>query len=348
MLNLIEKIMPTDKPAYDACIKRFDGIAKPIGALGAFEILLARIAAITASTEINIKKKCVLVFCADNGVVKQGVTQSDYTVTTTIAKMLANGTSSVCRMAKATNADVIPVDIGMIDSVDGLLPRKLMHGTNDFSIEPAMKRTQAIEGIKTGISMVEKYKTRGYSLIATGEAGIGNTTSAAAMSSALLNVSVEKVTGRGAGLSDSGLLRKQMIIKKALDINRPNSDDPIDVLTKVGGLDIAAMTGVFLGGAIYRVPVVMDGVISAVAALTAVRICPLVRDFILPSHESAEPAGVILINALEFSPVLHAGMRLGEGTGAVALFPLLDMAVAVYNSGATFLDLSMKAYTRNP
>lgn len=346
--TVLDQIRPVDQAAYDACIRRFDGIAKPVGSLGALELLLARIAVISGDTNIDITKKCVLVFCADNGVVQNGVAQSDHTVTTAIARVLAKGASSVCVMAKAAGADILPVDVGMVDDVEGLLPCKVMRGTDDISCGPAMTRAQVEEAIQTGIQLVNEQKANGYRLLATGEAGIGNTTTTAAMTSTLLHLPVEAVTGRGAGLSDTGLARKQTAIRQALAVNRPNPADSLDVLEKVGGLDIAAMTGAFLGAALYRVPIVMDGVISAVAALTAVRLCPLVRDFILPSHISAEPAGLALMQELRFSPVIHADMRLGEGTGAVTLFPLLDMAAAVYDQAATFTDIAVEAYSRNP
>ena len=271
--NLLESIHPVDMTAYEACLRRFDAVAKPVGSLGEMEHLIARIAAITGNAEIDIQEKCVLVFCADNGVVRQGVTQSDHSVTTAIARMLAVGKASVCTMAKTVGADVFPVDIGMVDTVEGLLACKLMAGTKDISQGPAMERAQAEAAMETGIRLVGDKKAKGYRVIATGEAGIGNTATTAAMASVLLDMPVEAVTGKGAGLSDGGLMHKRDIVRQAIRINRPNAADPLDVLTKVGGLDIAALTGAFLGGAIHRIPVVMDGVISAVAALTAVRLC---------------------------------------------------------------------------
>ncbi len=346
--TMLESVHPVDLTAYEACLRRFDTVAKPVGSLGELEHLIARIAAIIGSENVNIQNKCVLVFCADNGVVRQGVTQSDHSVTTAIARMLAVGKASVCIMAKTVGADVFPVDIGMVDTVEGLLACKLMAGTNDISQGPAMERVQAEAAIETGIDLVGDKKAKGYRVIATGEAGIGNTATTAAMASVLLDVPAETVTGRGAGLSDGGLTHKRDIVRQAIHINHPNVADPLDVLTKVGGLDIAAMTGAFLGGALHRIPVVMDGVISAVAALTAVRLCPLVKDYILPSHISAEPAGALLTRELGLSPILNAGMRLGEGTGAVALFPLLDMAATVYKHAATFTDIAVDAYTRIP
>jgi len=346
--TLLKRIRPTDSAAYDACIKRFDAVAKPVGSLGQMETLLARIAGVYAGADIDIGKKCVLVFCADNGVVEEGVAQSNADVTTAIARMMAAKKSCVCVMAESVGAQVFPVDVGMRDTVNGLINRKLAHGTQNIANGPAMTRELAITAIELGAELVRQKQEEGFRLIALGETGIGNTTTASAMASVLLNKSIAEVTGRGAGLSDEGLVRKREAIERAIARNHPDPADPLDVLCKLGGLDIAAMTGAFLGGAMYGVPMVMDGVISAVAALCAVRLDPRVRDYIIPSHLSAEPACRFLCETLELEPILQAAMRLGEGTGAVALFPLLDMAVAAYHSAATFADIAVDAYKRNP
>ena len=342
----ISAIQPPDQRAYEACQARMDAVAKPVGSLGKLETLLASIASITGSPDIDLGKKCVLVFCADNGVLAQGVAQSDSSVTTAIARSLAAGTASVCVMAKACGAEVFPVDMGMVDTVPGLLNRKLAQGTGNISVGPAMTRAMAEEAILTGIRLVEEKKHAGYQIIATGEAGIGNTTTSSAVVSALLGLPPEEVTGRGSGLSDDGLQRKIHTIRKALSVNQPTPSDPVDVLTKVGGFDLAALMGVFLGGAVHRIPVVADGFISGAAALCAAGLCPSVRDYILPSHISAEPAGHLVMDRLGLSPVLQADLRLGEGTGAVALFPLLDLAAAVYHHAATFGDIQVEPYER--
>jgi len=349
LLNeLIASVRPTDRAAYDACIARFDAVAKPVGGLGKLETLLARAAAIEGSADIDIGRKCALVFCADNGVTAQGVAQSDSGVTTIIARMLVRGKASVSVMARACGADVFPADVGMRDTVPGLLPYKVARGTGDISLGPAMTREEAVKAIEAGAELVRQRKKEGYRLIAVGEAGIGNSTTAGAVAAALLSRPAEEVTGRGAGLSDEGLLRKRAAIERALRVSAPDANDALDVLCKVGGFDIAAMAGAFLGGAVCRVPVVMDGVISSAAALIAVRLCSAVREYVLPSHLSAEPAGKLLCEALGFEPVLHADMHLGEGTGAVALFPLLDMALSVYREAATFSEIALEAYKRLP
>lgn len=344
--NLLNNIKPINHEAYTACIKHLDKVAKPIGSLGHLETLLAKIAAIHNDTNINIKPKCVLVFCADNGIVAEGVAQSDEKVTSAIAQMMAIKRSSVCIMAQAAGAEVFPIDVGMKDTVDGLLECKLMPGTDNMVKGPAMTRDTTIKAIQLGASLVKEKQAAGFRLIAVGEAGIGNSTTASAMATVLLERPIIEMTGRGAGLSDAGLERKRAAIEQAIIVNKPHPHNPLEVLSKVGGLDIAAMVGVFIGGAVYRVPIVMDGMISAVAALCATRLHPEIHNFIIPSHVSAEPAGEPLCRALNLEPILHAAMRLGEGTGAVALFPLLDMAAAVYHQAATFADIAVDEYRR--
>ena len=202
--------------------------------------------------------------------------------------------------------------------------------------EPAMTKEQAVQAIETGIEMVETLKAKGYGIIATGEMGIGNTTTSSAVASVILKRPVEEMTGRGAGLSSEGLNRKITAIKKAVALHKPNPEDGIDVVSKVGGFDIAGIAGLFIGGAVYKVPIVIDGVISAVGALVAVTICPQCKDYMLASHVSKEPAGQLL--------PLHCDMCLGEGTGALNLYPLLDTAVAVYYGMSDFSGIGMEAY----
>ena len=211
--NLLSQIKPANKKAYDACIDHFDHIAKPVGSLGKLETLLATVAGASGTPKIDVKKKCVLVFCADNGVLAQGVAQSTHEVTTAIANSLVRKTTSVNAMAASCGADVFPIDMGMIDQVDGLISHAIAPGTKDMSVESAMTLDQAKEAILTGINLVKQRKEEGYRLIATGEAGIGNTTTSSAILACLLNVPVEPVTGRGSGLTDDGLLRKQNAIK---------------------------------------------------------------------------------------------------------------------------------------
>ena len=320
-------------------------MAKPLHSLGLLEDLIAKIAASQGIARPYISGRNVLVFCADNGVVAQGVTQSEPEITTVIAGSVARGISSVCRMAQTVNADAVSVDMGMMtpSDVPGVIDRCIARGTGDISLGPAMSREQALTAIKIGVDLVAQMKADGYKILATGEMGIGNTTTSSAMAAAFLGLPVETVTGRGAGLSNAGLARKCAAIERALAVNEPDANDALDVLSKLGGFDIAGLVGLFIGGAVHRAPIVIDGFISALAAYTAARLCPACTCAMLPSHVSAEPAARMLFDELGIEPIIHAGLRLGEGTGAVLLFPLLDAALALYN-GTTFDDTGIEAY----
>lgn len=339
-------IAPLDETARAAAHARWASCAHPLGGLGVLETVLEDIAALTGSPEISLTPRAVLVLCADNGVVAQGVTQTGSEVTGVIARGLAQGTTSVCRMAAVANCRVVPVDMGIKDfgSVPGVLNRRVGNGTQDITQGPAMTRAQAEQAIQTGIDLVAEEKERGSKLLATGEMGIGNTTTTSAVAAALLGLSPDMVTGRGAGLSDEGLRRKRNAIEKALRVNVPDPGNPLDVLSKVGGFDLAGLCGVFLGGAIHRVPVLVDGVVSAAAALCAVRLAPAAAQAVIATHLPAEPAGRLLLEALGKRPFITAELRLGEGTGAVAAIPLLDMARAVYAEGGSFEACGIPAY----
>ena len=346
MRDLLNTITPPDEVARAEARRRWNECAKPLGSLGLLETALEDIAALTGSADIRLDRRAVLVLCADNGVVAQGVTQSPSSVTGLVAKQLAARRTSVCRMAQAARCQVVPVDVGILDfqEMPGVLSRRIGNGTGDISQGPAMTRRQAEQALHTGMELVREQQALGVDLLATGEMGIGNTTTSSAVACVLLGRPAEEMTGRGAGLSDQGLQKKTAAIRRALEVNRPDPSDPLDILQKVGGFDIAAMCGVFLGGALYRVPVLIDGLISAVAALCALRLCPAAGKAMLASHVSAEPAGGLVLEALGKQPLITAGMRLGEGTGAVAAMPLLDLALAVYRESYTFEEGGIEAY----
>ena len=346
MRDLLNTITPPDEVARAEARRRWNDCAKPLGSLGLLETALEDIAALTGSADIRLDRRAVLVLCADNGVAAQGVTQSPSSVTGLVAKQLAARRTSVCRMAQAARCQVVPVDVGILDfqEMPGVLSRRIGNGTGDISQGPAMTRRQAEQALHTGMELVREQQALGVDLLATGEMGIGNTTTSSAVACVLLGRPAEEMTGRGAGLSDQGLQKKTAAIRRALEVNRPDPSDPLDILQKVGGFDIAAMCGVFLGGALYRVPVLIDGLISAVAALCALRLCPAAGKAMLASHVSAEPAGGLVLEALGKQPLITAGMRLGEGTGAVAAMPLLDLALAVYRESYTFEEGGIEAY----
>lgn len=343
----LEKIKSADPEILNLCKKKWNLVAKPLNSLGKLETLTAKIGAASANSDINIDKRRVLVFCADNGVVEEGVSQSDHSVTTAVAKALAEGSSNVNIFARMANAEVDVYDVGMVDdiSVPGLTVDKTKNGTDNLVKGPAMTRDDAIRAIEVGIHAVEKAKEEGNGIVVIGEMGIGNTTTSAAIISILLDMEPEVITGRGSGLSDEGLKKKINAIKKSIELNKPDSSDPIDVLAKAGGFDIAAMCGVLLGGAAINVPVILDGVISGTAALLAYKIDARTVDYMIPSHISKEPGGNVILNALNLSGPISADMALGEGTGGVALLPLLDMALALYKGNHSFENIGIDAYT---
>ena len=339
-------IVPADRAAMDAAWQRWDSIAKPLRSLGLLEEAVVRIAGMTGTPAVKLGRRAVIAMCADNGVVAQGVTQTGQEVTAIVTENMSTGDTSVCRMAAAAGAEVIPVDIGVARPVAGERIRQcnVRRGTADMTQGPAMTREEAVQAVETGIELVRELKDKGYGLIGTGEMGIGNTTTSSALASVFLNRPPEQVTGRGAGLSSAGLERKIKAIETAIQVNKPDPADPLDVLSKVGGLDLAGLCGVFLGGAACRIPVLVDGFISSAAALTAARLCPDAVDYMLGSHASNEPAGRMVLEELGLKPFLYANMCLGEGTGAAAVMPLLDMALAVYDGMTTFADEQIEAY----
>ena len=342
----IENINPLDKSSIEKCKKRFSNIAMPLNGLGLLQDAIIQLAGIQKKEKPDISKRAVIVFCADNGVVAQGVTQCGQEVTAIVTENLNKGLTSVCLMAKAINIDVIPVDIGVAKDIQGEKIRKykIRYGTADITKEPAMTKNEAIEAIETGIKLALECKQNNYNLLCVGEMGIGNTTTTAAVTSVLLGLKPEMITGRGAGLSSEGLNRKINSIKTAINLHKPNPDDVIDTLHKVGGLDICGMVGTYLGGAYCRIPVVADGIIACAAALCAVKLCPQARDYIIFSHKSFEPAGEKLLDALNAKPFIDAKMKLGEGTGAVAAVSLLDLALAPYINMASFEEINIDAY----
>ena len=337
------EMSPLDEAAGARAKERWDCIAKPLGSLGLLEDAIIKIAMIRRTENVRLEKRSVIVMCADNGVVCEGVSQSDSSVTTLCADEIAAGRSNVNVIARTVNADVTAVDIGTAGNTSAL-DRKISAGTKNIAFGAAMTRNEAERAVMTGVEFVREAKANGTDIIVTGEMGIGNTTTAAATASVLTGLPASAVTGRGAGLDDERLAHKIEVIERAVSINRPDKNDALDVLSKVGGFDIAGMAGLFIGGAECGIPVVIDGAVSAAAALTAERLVPGCRDYMLASHVSAEPVGKLLLDALGLKPLITAEMRLGEGTGGLMLLPLLDCALSVYNSAHRFDEINLERY----
>ena len=340
-----KSIAPQNKAAIARAKARWDGVAKPLDGLGKLETAVIRIAGLTGSEDVSIDRRTVLVLCADNGIVQEGVTQTDASVTATMAQRISEHRSSVCLMAKTARADVIPVDFGMLSRVPGVRDLSVASGTANMANGPAMTEAQAMQAIENGVLLAKERKAAGDRILVTGEMGIGNTSTSSAIAAVLLNLPVETVTGRGAGLSDAGLLRKRAAIKRAIEVNKPDPLDAFDVLCKLGGFDIAGLVGLYIGAAICRIPILIDGLISSVAALVAARLVPNCVTAMLASHCSKEPVAGKILDELGLSAILYADMKLGEGTGAVCMLPLLDMALAVYNGSVSFSETGIAQYT---
>ncbi|MBD5524625.1 MAG: nicotinate-nucleotide--dimethylbenzimidazole phosphoribosyltransferase [Lachnospiraceae bacterium] len=337
-----------DEKIYGKVLQNWDGIAKPLDGMGRFETITARIGAIIGTDEIDLTKKAVIIMCADNGIVEEGISQSGQEVTAAVAKQMGKGLSCVGRMAASIGADTIPIDIGMNHQapIQGVLDRKIRCGTRNFRKEPAMTEAETVRAIMTGIEAVAVCRDEGYRILATGEMGIGNTTTSSAVAAALLQCDAVTVTGRGAGLSDEKLVHKRQIITDAIEKYELAGADPFRILMTVGGLDIAGLAGVCIGGALYHIPVVLDGVISMTAALLADRIVPGTAKYLIASHKGKEPAVEVLMKELGAEPVIDGKMALGEGTGAVMMMALIDMALCIYHGRTLFSDIRVEQYER--
>lgn len=327
--------------------RRWDSLGKPLRSLERLEEIICDVAAVQKSEEVYFAHPRLYVMCADNGVVAEGISQSGQEVTSFVAQSLARGDSTVCHLAKTTGCEVIPVDIGINNFAgnDKVWNYNIKNGTDNLAHGPAMSISEAIDAIEVGMILAERAKEECVDVLLIGEMGIGNTTTSSAVASVLLDQPVDVMTGRGAGLSDEGLVRKIDTIIKSIDINQPDPEDALDVLAKEGGLDIAGLAGIIIGANEVGIPVIIDGFITDVAALVATRLAPESRRVLLPSHKSMEPACGIILDALELDAIVTANMHLGEGGGAVAALTLLQMALRVYNSGHTFDELGIDAYT---
>lgn len=347
LFEALEKIQPASQASYAAAGQHWNSLGKPLYSLGLLEEAVCRIAAMRGTVKVTLDKPGLIVMCADNGVVAEGVSQVGQEATAAVTCNFTHGGTSVAIMCKRAGVQLFPVDIGVNADLQnpGVIDRKVAWGTKNMVNEPAMTPAEVKKAIEVGIDMVGELAAEGFDVLATGEMGIGNTTTTSAVLSVLLNQPVERMTGKGSGLTRAGMERKRNAITKAIEVNKPDPNDPLDVLAKVGGLDIAGLVGVFLGGALYRVPVLIDGVISATAALLAKRLCPAAGDYMLPSHCSKEPAGQLVLEALDLRAPLQADMCLGEGTGAIAFLPVLQMGLAVYDEMGTYDDANLADYT---
>lgn len=331
----ISRVLPLDASAMELARQRQAQLAKPPGSLGRLEELSVQLAGITGKVHNQIRKKHLLVFAADNGVVEEGVSSAPQSVTLMQTVNLTRHKTGASTLCKHFGCEITVCDVGVNADIrePKVLNRKIAYGTGNIAKGPAMTREQALQAIRTGMELANNTDA---DVLGVGEMGIGNTTTSSAVLAVLLGVDVEAVTGRGGGITDAGFLKKKQVIKTAIELNRPDAGNVLDVLAKVGGFDIAAMCGAFMGAAAARRPVVIDGFISAVAALCAYKLCPNVRGYLVPSHASYEIGYKLAMDAMGLEPMFLLGMRLGEGSGCPLTFEILDAACAVINDMATF------------
>ena len=337
--KLLERITAPDGGAGVLAQRRLDQLTKPPGSLGRLEELARRLAEITGACPPPLEHAVIFTLAGDHGVVEEGVSAYPQIVTAQMVENFLRGGAAVNALARHAGARVVIADLGVAGPLGdhaALQRRRIAPGTRNMARGPAMTDAEARAAVEAGIGLVESERARGLDLIGTGEMGIGNTTAASAMVAAFTGVAVAQVTGRGTGVDARGFERKVEVIERALEVNRPDPGDPLDVLTKVGGFEIAGLTGVILAGAAWRIPVIVDGFIAGAAALAAVRMKPEVRHFLLASHRSAEPGHRHVLEALGLEPYLDLRMRLGEGTGAALCVSLARAAVKVLTEMATF------------
>ena len=334
-MNWNELVNALDEVAMIAARKRQAQLAKPPGSLGRLEDLSVQLAGITGKVHNKIEKKHLLVFAADNGVVAEGVSSAPQSVTLMQTVNLTRHKTGASVLCKHFGCEITVCDVGVNADIKEpkVLNKKIAYGTQNIAKGPAMTREQALQAIMTGMELA---KNTDADVIGIGEMGIGNTTTSSAVLSVLLDTDVEAVTGRGGGITDVGFLKKKQVIKDAIAINQPNKDDVIDVLAKVGGFDLAAMCGAFIGAAATHRPVVIDGFISAVAALCAYKLCLNSAQYFIPSHASYEIGYKLAMDAMDLQPIFLLGMRLGEGSGCPLAFEVLSAACAIMNDMATF------------
>jgi len=333
-------ILPTfDESAAEAARRRQDRLTKPAHSLGRLEELSIQLAGITGQPNPSVLRKAVIVMAGDHGVTAEGVSAYPAEVTPQMVLNFLHGGAAINVLARQADARVVVVDVGVAHDLPDhpkLTSRKVARGTRNMAQGPAMTQAEVETAIEAGIELVQVEIERGLDLVATGDMGIGNTTASSALTAVFTGLPVERVTGRGTGLDDGGLARKIEVIERSLRVNCPDPNHPLEVLCKVGGLEIAGLVGVILGAAARRVPVVLDGFISGAAALTAYALNPAVQPFLIASHQSVEAGHRAILDHLKLRPLLNLDLRLGEGSGAVLAFSLIEAAVRILKEMATF------------
>lgn len=342
-MNLIEETLqaigPLDQAAMATTRERQQRLTKPAGSLGRLEELSIKLAGISGKALPDVTRKAIVVMAGDHGVTAEGVSAYPAEVTPQMVLNFLSGGAAINVFARQVGARVVVADLGVASDLPehpALLHRKIGYGTRNLAIGPAMSREEARRAVEIGIEIIQGEVTRGLDLVGTGDMGIGNTTPSSAIVATFSGLSVERVTGRGTGVDDEGLKRKVAVIERALELNRPDPTDALDVLSKVGGFEIAGLVGLIFGAAAARIPVVIDGFISSAAALVATEWHPPVRDYLIAAHSSVEIGHRVMLERMELNPLLNLNLRLGEGTGAALAMSVIEAACLVLKEMATF------------
>ncbi len=328
-----------DEAAMQAARQRQNNLTKPPASLGRLEELSIQLAGITGQAFPSMERKAVIVMAADHGVAIEAVSAYPAEVTAQMVLNFLHGGAAINVLARQAGARVTVVDIGVMfefEPVSGLVRRKVMCGTRNQAQGPAMTRAEAEQAIQVGMDVLEEEFGRGLDIVATGDMGIGNTTPSSAIVAAITALPVSQVVGRGTGIDDQSLQRKISVIEQALAVNQPDATDALDVLHKVGGLEIAGLVGVMLAAASHRIPVLVDGFISTAAAMIAVGLSPRVREYLIAAHQSVEIGHKAMLKHLNLTPLLDLNLRLGEGTGAALAFHLIEASTRILREMATF------------
>ncbi len=337
--SLIASISELDEEAMTKVQARLDMLTKPQGSLGQLESIAKQLGGIQRTANPKVNKKAVLLMAGDHGIAAEGVSAFPQEVTPQMVYNIMSGGAAINVLSRQANADVFCTDVGVAFPLEGnIIHKRVANGTQNMAKGPAMSRHEALQALLVGAEVADEKIRAGYNLFATGDLGIGNTTPSSAIVALLTNSPLEEVVGRGTGINDAGLIKKRQAIQKAFDVNQPNPDDALDVLSKVGGFEIAAIAGSILQAAASRVPIVIDGFISTAGALIASKIAPQCTAFMIPSHGSVEPGHRKAMASLGLDPVINLNMRLGEGTGAVLTFHLVEAALHILEEMATFAD----------
>lgn len=341
--DTVNCIQRANKEAMKEAWDRIDSLTKPIGSLGEIENIIAKIAGITGKAHNKINKKSVVIMCSDNGVVEEGVSNCPKSVTATVTKNFTKEITGVYVLSKFAGSDITIVDVGVDAELNNpkIINKKIAYGTKNMMKGPAMTKEEAIKAIETGISIIDDLVAKGYNLFGTGEMGVGNTATSAAILSVFSGLEVELSVGKGSGITEEQFIIKKTVVKKAIEINNPDKEDVIDVISKVGGFDIAGLCGCFLSAAKNRVPIVIDGFISGVAALCAYKLNPLVKEYIFASHLSAEPGAAFAMKEIGLEPMLNLNMRLGEGSGCPLAFNIIEAALFTMDNMGTFEEATL-------